>query len=1500
MRSRKIIKKILQITALLLFLAFALPATAFLLLQSSRIQAFAVKKVTALVTDNLQTRFSVGSIDMAFLYRIRLNEVYLEDVHGDTLGYAGSVTVGIRRINPLKRQITIRSVNFDKAYLSLYIDSTHTVNLNYLLDRLKGDGKGEGGWKVKFNNLRVRNSRFSLRSFDAEPVAYGVNYSDMRLTDINGDVRHFNPGKDSLSFDIRSFQFREQSGFVLHRLSGKFSEARTFLKLYDFRAETPHSSMKGRALTLKFTDYDAFKAGSFVQQVRMLADLDPSVIDFYDIGFFAPAFQETHQEVTVSGIARGTVSNLKTKKLEIRFGEGSVVRGEINMEGLPDFRSTFILADIRELSTQAEDLRAFHLPGGKTLRIPEQVYKLGRISYTGKYTGFIDDFVAFGKFSTRLGTLSTDLLFRPDTARTIDFEGKLRATDFDLGTLLNARDNIGRISLSVSVSGVSAAGGSINADLKGNVQRFEFRGYNYSNIALAGHLKDNTYDGSVNIRDPNISLEFLGEVNLAGEKAAFDFTANVTDANLYALNLDRSDPDFTASFYLIAKGKGNSVNNLNGEIRLLNSLFTRKDQQLQVYDCSIVADDRQNLNHLQVRSDFLDADLSGHYLLTQAGKTFRSFLQAYLPSLSDSTGTDNHLSTADFNLKATVKNARPLLDFFLPGWYVADKSTLNCTFRGSENALALTVQSPQLQLGALRWTNLAVSANSSPEALVLEACSKYLSMGSLRLENLSVSSASAHDSSRIGVKWNNWQDLLDRGDIRAVANFSRQGGSYTRTVIDLLHAGVVTRDSAWTVSPGRITLDTTRVEVGNLRVSHDDQYFTLGGVLSENPDDNMSLIFDHFNLANLNGLLKSSGFSLGGELNGKASISDFYRNSLFTSQMNIDSLTINKEILGNSTILSSWDDRRKAIQVEAYTMRENLKTLKVNGSYVPAGEGKLNFSLELDKLRMNLFNPYLKNIFSDLRGIASGKIQLTGSPKKPVMNGEISMQKTAFTVDYLKTRYNFTEKLEVENNNVYFDNVRVFDQKGNSAYLTGAIRNKYLKDFLFDLTLRSTDFLCLNTSAGDNSMFYGTAYATGVVRITGPPKNLTMDITATTGKNTSIKIPLSTEGKVSEYNFITVVKTDTSSVYEEEPENRYQVNLSGMQINFDLTVTPESEVQIIFDPKLGDIIRGRGSGNLDMKINTAGSFLMYGDYVIEEGDYLFTLQNFINKKFNIESGGRIRWNGDPFDATIDVVANYRTKASLGDLRPTLSSEQQNKIMVDDRLTMTGKLMKPDVKYDINLPNASETDRLTVANAISSSEELNKQFISLLVQNRFVPSSSMGSSGSSSAYSNVAGVNASEFLSNQLSHWLSQINNDLDVGINYRSNRELKADGSNRSLRSDEIQVVLSTQLFNDKLTINGSVDVATNAAVYASDNIVGEFDIDYKITKNGKFRVKTFNHTNNEMLYEYSPYTQGLGIFYKEEFNSLGELWHRYWQSITGTREKKSEVPPPDETQPGS
>jgi hypothetical protein len=1491
MRSRKIIKKLVQSTVILLLIVFAIPASAFLLLQSSRIQTSVANRIMQIVSEKLNTRFTIRKIDISFLYRVRLNDVYLEDLSGDTMLYVQSMTAGIRYINPIRQEVSIGSINFEKAFVALAIDSANIVNISYFIDKLKGNGKGKGGWNVRFNNLSLRNSRFSLKNFYYHPTEYGMNYTDIQAFDIDADIKRFYPSKDSLSFFIKSLQVKERSGLKIKYLSADFSQSRTFLSFRNIVLKTPDSDIEGNEISLRFKDWGDFKAGSFIKAVRLRISLSHAKFNLGDLGYFASAFQKINQTISFSGQVNGPVSNMKGKDLVLTFGNNSKLVGEVSLEGLPTIRETFILADIDELTTSAGDIEVLQLPGRKRIRLPGQVRKLGLITYKGNYTGFFNDFVAYGRFRTSLGIVNTDLLFRPDTSNLLDFEGKLNVQNFDLGTLLDASKNIGKISLTATISGATLTDKSIDAALKGVIERFEFRQYEYKNINLSGNLQDKTFNGSVDIKDPNIELEFLGKVNLSDSVPTFNFTANVTDANLYALNIDKSDPDFRVSCYLIANARGNSINSLNGEIKLLNSLFTRKQDQLQIYDFSILTENKSGDNRMQLRSDFLDADLSGNYELTKVSESLKQFFYSYLPSLLDSADNKTMPLQNKINFSATLKNTKPLFDFFLPDYSIAENSTVNLAYTPASKQMQFQFQTSHLVVKSLVWNKMNVIINGSDSALELEAGGSDLTLGNrIKLDNFTILSRAAGDTAGINMRWNNWQDLQYRGSLSALAKVSRQAGQHFPHIEISLHpTTIITNDTLWNIQPGQVSIDSNNIRFNNLAINHKNEYFRLDGALSKNPSDKMNILFNHFNLSNLNGITMSSGFKLGGILNGKATISDIYANKLFTSLLKIDSLMINNEMLGNAEISSKWDDDRKTIDLEANAMRDNLKTVNIKGEYIPAEQGKLAFNLELNKLRLNLFNPYVRVIFSDLRGMASGKASLTGTLSKPMLNGELNLQKSTFTVNYLKTRYNFTEKVQIENNNIYFKDIRIYDPEGNSAYLSGAIRNKYLKNFQFDLTIRSQDFLCMNTTQSDNKLFYGTAYASGDIRIYGPPKNITMDITATTGKsgktgkNTSISIPVNSEGKLDDYPFITIYNENSGNnlIFD---NSDFQVNLSGLQINFNLIVTPDAEVQIIFDPKLGDKIKGRGHGNLDMKINTSGDFKMYGDYTIEKGNYLFTLKSIINKDLIIEPGGTIRWNGDPFNADINIVAYYRTKASLNDLYGTQEG-YSSKIWVNDRITMTGKLMKPDVKYDIFLPDADESTRLSLSNAINSSDELNKQFISILAFNRFMPGPNVlpqtSGNTSSSSYSGAAGVSASELLSNQLSHWLSQINNDVDVGISYRSDRQMK---------SDEVQLALSTQLFNDRLTINGSVDVATNATANATDEIVGEFDIDYKLRPNGKLRLKTYNHANNDMLYENSTYTQGFGFSYKEEFDTVGELWRRLFRSVFG---KKEEEPKP-------
>ncbi len=642
---------------------------------------------------------------------------------------------------------------------------------------------------------------------------------------------------------------------------------------------------------------------------------------------------------------------------------------------------------------------------------------------------------------------------------------------------------------------------------------------------------------------------------------------------------------------------------------------------------------------------------------------------------------------------------------------------------------------------------------------------------------------------------------------------------------------------------------------------------------------------NNFDLANANFFTKSAHIEFEGKLNGTGNITGLKNQPLFFASLYIKDLFFNNQEFGNCSINSLWDTKKQSLNMLAEAKRGKLTTLHFEGDYYPKKNGKMDFEIKLDKLKADIFNPFMAGIFSDIRGLASGVLYLTGVSGKPSLSGKLKLQKTSFTIDYLKTRYNFTTDVEIANNSFILNDIEVFDQEGNFGTMNGMIRTEYLKDILLNLNIDIKNLQCMNTKETDNSMFYGTAYATGTIKIKGSPSTLRFDIDAATEKNTKIMIPLSQNLEVSEYNYITFIKTDSSETSEETEIVEQKVDLAGMQMDFNLNVTPDAELQIVFDPTIGDIIKARGTGNMKLSINTLGTFEMVGEYIIDKGDYLFTLQNLINKHLDIEQGSTMRWTGDPFNAMVNITAVYQNRAPLSDL---LGETYSERVTFDCQALLTGMLMSPDIKLDIDLPYADE-DLHNRVNSKIPEEEKSKQFLSLLVMNRFLPPENIQSDQPSTEGLMAAASNASEMLSNQLNNWLSQISNDFDLGFTYLPGEEKT---------SNEVEVALSTQLLNERLSINSSIDMKTNAEAKSSDKFAGEFDIDYKINKKGKVRVRAYNRSNNDDPANEAPYTQGLGVFYKEEFDSFGELMNRYWAAITGKRKKTNIEEAEIETKP--
>ena len=195
--------------------------------------------------------------------------------------------------------------------------------------------------------------------------------------------------------------------------------------------------------------------------------------------------------------------------------------------------------------------------------------------------------------------------------------------------------------------------------------------------------------------------------------------------------------------------------------------------------------------------------------------------------------------------------------------------------------------------------------------------------------------------------------------------------------------------------------------------------------------------------------------------------------------------------------------------------------------------------------------------------------------------------------------------------------------------------------------------------------------------------------------------------------------------------------------------------------------------------------------------------------------------------------------------------------MDCEIYLTGPIATPEIRFNIDLPTADEDTKTRLRNSVNTEEDLTKQFLSLLIVNSFLPDPNYAPTGATGFMNNPVEVTTAEVLSNQLSNWVSQISNDFDIGFHYRPGDDVSR---------QEIEVALSTQILDDRVLINSNIDVGGgNSGVSEnSNNIAGDVSVEVKIDKRGKFRVKAFTRPNDKLIYESSPYTTGIGIFFRD------------------------------------
>jgi hypothetical protein len=1486
----KNIKKSLKYFIIFLGVIIMVPSVLYSVLQISEVQTFLVNRITSHLSNEIKSSISVGEIKYEFFNRLSLSDILITDKNYDTLLYSQNATIGFRNIDLKNKFIRLGKVTLVKPVISFITDTTGLMNLNWYLDMLKNpsDTLQKGKSIFLIDQIDISDATFSLINKTGVKSKSKIDFNNLKITEINGTIEDFKSINDTTSFNVYNIGFKESTGFLVKRMSSSVILAKQDIMLNSTSLNCDSSIINISKLALKADSSASFK--KFTDEVKLDILLERSLINTSDLGYFIPGLVGINESLWLSGKVFGTISELRGRDIELSFRDYTYLNCDFDFSGLPKIENAFIYVGVNSLRTNAKDIEKIRLPKKGYIVVPEVLYKLGNISFDGSFTGFTTDFVTYGKIRTSQGNIRTDISLRPEESSKYRIKGLLNGSDINLGVLTDNTELFGKLSIQANVDGYAYSLKKFAANLTGKIDSAEVNNYKYRNVALNGFFTEKTWDGAVNIIDKNIKLDLLGLLNFKEKLPEFDFTLNIADANLFKLNFDKLDSSSNVTMLITSNFRGNSIDNLDGEIKLLNSNIIKYNNNLELYDFSIRAFKENNKPVLSLRTDFADADIRGYYSFAAIGDLIRSTIGTLMPSQFPVPVKVSVAKKNNFTFEINFKNTDKINNFLRTGFLLADKSYL----KGSvftDSILSISGKSKLLTIRNNQFNNFSLDAKvQGKELSAVIKSSAVLLLNQSDLKDFSLSLKTKPDNFIFKIDWDNKDNIINRGNFIARGSVEKSLNGKGKLIVDIDSTDIYTRNNLWRISKSSILVDSNAIKINKLYISNKDNYYLVDGSVSENPADTLLLEFKGIDIAPLNFLGKQKKkddpniipLDFKGELNGRVLLTNVYHNLLLETDLKVDRFSMLGSEYGTISIVSDLDLTRKVVNISADNNLGGVKMIDIKGYYDPAVK-KIDLTAHADKLHIDALNPLLKVFASGISGLASGKVNFTAYPNNLILTGAVMAENATMKIDYLQTKFKLNDTVRFDKSGIKFNNIKLTDEKGNTATLSGSVNHKNFKDYSPDLIINSNECLVLNTRPKDNPLFYGTAYASGVTTIKGSPNSIAFDISAKTGKNTKFFIPLNKGLSVSEYSFITFVDSVSGKKSETGIDVSRQAQAppkqTGMDLNFDLEVTPDAEVQIIFDPKTGDVMKGRGSGFLNINLDKKGNFKMSGDYIIEQGDYLFTLGNILNKSFSVENGGKIAFNGDLDNAEIDIKAIYKLKASLYEILQDESYKER--IPVECQLNLTGKLFNPIVGFNIYLPTADEQTRTYLRNAISTDEELSRQFLYLLVMNSFYADPSFGPSAGTSTTTtgtSAMAVTTTEMLSNQLSNWLSQISNDFDIGFVYRP-------GYN-AINPQEVQVALSTQLLNDKVVINGNFDVrGTGNTSNNTDQITGDFDAEVKITE--KIRFKVFNRFNNPYTGRGVPYTQGIGIFFKKDFNKFSDLF---------TKKTKAEMKKEEET----
>ena len=1391
------------------------------------VQTFLGKEVAEALADKFGTKVEVGKVNLGFFNRIIIDDVMMYDQQGDSLIYASRLSAKIDYMAATQGKISVSSAQIFGLRANLYRQTAKSpANFQFVLDSLASkDTTQHKPLDLHIGSLIIRRGAIAYNQRDVAPRSGIFSPQHIRVSELSSHILLNHVTDNSIDLLLKKLSFKDESGFKLQSLHFKLQADRQKATLKEFRLLMPRSELVLDDLKATYR----FEGKRFIpESLHFEGGIQQSKITFADVASLVPALRHFDDAVFVSSRFSGTAKSISVPSLNLRTGSGSI---NLQARGSYSHASSHPVwnADIANLNLSPAGVEFLAENLGSKVKIPKEIQRLGTIHLTGKAKGYEKVLSAKGNIETDAGNISLQAVKNDDRIKaSVDTRG------VNLGRILDNRK------LGTVVAKIDAHGSMKHIFAKGNIARFDYGNYDFHNIEIDGDYDMKALRGTASIADPNVNLSVKGDYHLGSRLYALD--AAINHLRPTVLGMKMHDPSY-------------SLDNI-----------------------SISANNKGKEGHLDVEAPFVSLYARGQYDLTTIYGSIMRLVADKLPTIP---GISKHAAKGynDFTLQANITSAEVLQRMFGLPLSLSLPVHINGNISDAEKNVNLYINAPNFSWDGSAFHDANIELNTIGDSLRMEA---RISQG-LPYEKAPVyrlrAAAADNNLSTLLYYANQSSKLPITGKIDARTQFFTSDNGATGVHVTVNPSEIMLGEKKWLLNPADIIYRKNELTVDMLNFSHGDQHIIINGKATPQATDSIVADLKDVDVAYILNLVNFHSVDFAGKASGKAVVKSIFQTPEAYANLDVKDFVFENGPLGTLHAKAAYDNQEGQINIDA-TAEDGPEHLTVINGYVSPKRNYIDLGIEAHNTSLKFMENFCGSFLNNVEAWCKGKLNVVGDLKNinlvgdVVAHGRMHMKQlgTDYTFNHLRA-HAIPDDIQFEGDSIYDSHYN--GKHSHFALIRGGIHHKHLTRLSYDLDIDANNFLGFDTHEFGDDTFYGTVFATGTVGIHGKSGETIIDIDATPEPHSIFVYNVASPDAISAGSFIhwndatPYIYRPYSPDSDKDKKKDSSSNFSSdMRINFLVNTNPNLTLKLMMDDQTGDYITLNGNGVIRANYYNKGGLDMFGNYVVDHGQYKLTIQNIIKKDFDFQPGGTIAFGGDPYNAPLNLQAKYTVNGvPLSDLNIGRSFSSNN-IRVDCLMDITGTPGAPKVDFSMDLPTVNSDAKQMIYSVINSQEEMNQQVLYLLGIGRFYTQTKNNQTSEDASQQSQTSLAMQSLLSGTISQ---QINNVLSSFVN-SSNWNFGANIStgNEGFNNAEYEGILSGRLLNNRLLFNGQFGYRDNAN--ATQSFIGDFDLRYLIFPNGNLSIHVYNQTNDRYFTRNSLNTQGVGLIMKKDFFNLRDL----------------------------